>query len=94
MTHAELKEKIQKNPDLLVMDIREAAELDSMGAINGAVHVPMGRVFIKVAAEELPKNTEMVVYCASGKRAGIVAKELQSYGYVIDSVDEPLLLGE
>ena len=94
MTHAELKLRLQENPDLIVIDIREAAELDEIGVIEGAIHIPMGRLFVKVAKEEVAKETEMVVYCASGKRAGVVVRELQSQGYLIESVDEPLVLNK
>lgn len=90
MTHTELQEKMSQNPDLFVVDIREAAELDDYGMIEGANHIPMGRVFIMAGKNELPKETEMAVYCASGTRAGIVANELRSRGYTVESVDEPL----
>ena len=79
-----------ENADLYLVDIREAAELDEEGMIEGANHIPMGRMFIKAAHDELSKESEIVVYCASGTRAGIVAKDLSAKGYNISFVDEPL----
>jgi rhodanese-related sulfurtransferase len=88
MTHSELVQKRGENPNLQVIDIREADELDTNGAIEGADHISMGRMFIKAAQGELSKDVEMVVYCASGTRAGIVARELSDKGYNILSVTE------
>lgn len=90
MTHNELQQKLKDNPDLYLVDIREAAELDETSMIEGANHIPMGRMFIKAAHNELPKESEIVVYCASGTRAGIVAEHLASRGYNISHISEPL----
>ncbi len=89
MTHSELAQKKLENPDLRVIDIREAAEVDVHGMIEGAEHIPMGRVFIKAGSGELTKEDDMVVYCASGTRAGIVAQALSDKGYKITDVNEP-----
>lgn len=90
MTHNELKQKMSENPEIYSVDIREAAELDETEMIEGANHIPMGRMFIKAAHDELPKESEIVVYCASGTRAGIVAESLAAKGYNITHVGEPL----
>jgi len=74
----------------MIIDIREASEVDEQGLIAGADHIPMGRMFIKAAKGELSKDVQMVVYCASGTRAGIVARELSAKGYDIQSVSEAL----
>lgn len=90
MKHSEIAPKQQENPAVVLIDIREAFELDIYGPLEGATHIPMGQMFIKAAKDELPKDTEMIVYCASGLRAGIVARELSEREYKISSVDEPL----
>ncbi len=90
MTHAELKQRMLENPDLFVVDIREAEELDRFGMYTGANHISMGRMFIKAAEGSLPKEAEIVVYCASGTRAGIVAQELSPRGYTVHAVSEPI----
>jgi rhodanese-related sulfurtransferase len=88
MTHAELAQKRIENPSLQVIDLREAAEVDVNGMIEGAEHIPMGRMFIKAGQGELSPDTEMAVYCASGTRADIVARELSARGFKVESVDE------
>ena len=90
MTHKELQQRLKENPDVFLVDIREAAELDEQGMIEGANHIPMGRMFIKAAHDELPKDSKIIVYCASGTRAGVVATELSGKGYEITHVSEPL----
>ena len=56
----ELKKKIDKNPKLIVVDVREKSELRESGAIPGAIHVPMAQIEKRIG--EFPKNAEIVFY--------------------------------
>ena len=38
----DLKDEITRNPELLLIDIREIQELEELGTIPGAVHVARG----------------------------------------------------
>jgi rhodanese-related sulfurtransferase len=57
---AELKKKLDANKDLIVVDVRETAEIKEGGAIPGAIHIPVAQ--IEKRAGELPKNSDIVFY--------------------------------
>jgi rhodanese-related sulfurtransferase len=70
----ELKQKIDAQESLFLLDIRENYEREI--AHIPSVHVPMGEVPTK--ATEFPKNEEVIVICRSGRRAEPVAHLLQN----------------
>lgn len=76
---ASLNEELaDKAPFLL--DIREAAELEKDGYIEGAVNIPVREVLNNL--DKLPGLDEpIVVYCASGHRGGMVMSALKLLGY-------------
>ena len=78
---------LDSNADILLLDIREAEELADQPTILGAIHMPMGKVFIETSKGAIPKNKHIIVFCRTGRRAGIVQRELQAFGYHIDSVE-------
>ncbi len=71
-------ELVEKAPFLL--DVREAAEIEKDGFIQGAVAIPARDVLKNL--DKLPaKDQPIVVYCASGHRGGFVMSALQLLGY-------------
>lgn len=68
----------------VILDVREPEEYVSVtahGTLAGAVHVPRGQVE-RLAADVLPDlDAAIVVVCASGHRAVLVADALQQLGY-------------
>ena len=84
----DLEERIQKNPDLLIVDVREPDEFDAMH-IRGSLSVPRG--ILESAAEwdyeetepELvqARGREVVVVCRSGYRSVLAAHSLQVLGF-------------
>jgi rhodanese-related sulfurtransferase len=71
----------------LVVDVRDAAELQSGGKIKGAVHVPRGMLEFRADPESayhnpaLAKDKTVLVYCASGGRSALSGKTLKDLGY-------------
>jgi rhodanese-related sulfurtransferase len=71
----------------LVVDLREAAEIDDTGAIPGAVHVPRGLLEFKadpahpMHAPELDPARRTILYCASGGRSALAVLSLRQLGY-------------
>src|SRR5581483_11271875 len=67
----------------LVVDIREADERDTVGAIPGTVHVPRGLLEFKadpshaMHLDVLDPDRRTVLYCASGGRSALAARSLQ-----------------
>src|SRR3954449_1682795 len=73
--------------DVLIVDVRDAAELQSGGKIKGAVHVPRGMLEFRADPESpyhnpaLTRDKTVLVYCASGGRSALSGKTLKDLGY-------------
>ena len=62
------------------VDVRERNEWDE-GHIPGAVHVPRSYLESKIEQAVPGRETDLVVYCASGNRSALAAKALEELGY-------------
>ena len=60
ITKEELKEKLEKKVDFIVVDVRSKASYDK-SHIPGAISIPLGD--IEKRHEELPKDKEIILYC-------------------------------
>jgi phage shock protein E len=79
MSAAALAEHQAKHADhVFVLDVRSPEEF-SEGHVPGAVNVPYDQIAARIA--EVPKNKDVVLYCRSGRRAGIAAEVLAANGY-------------
>lgn len=84
----DLEERLQENPDLLILDVREPYEFEAMH-IEGSLNVPRG--ILESACEwdyeeTLPelveaRDREVVVVCRSGNRSVLAAHSMQVLGY-------------
>jgi rhodanese-related sulfurtransferase len=84
----DLEERLQENPDLLILDVREPNEFEAMH-IAGSINVPRG--ILESACEWEYEETvpdlvnarerEVVVVCRSGHRSVLAANSLQVLGY-------------
>ena len=80
-TVSELNESISKlNHDLVLLDVRTQAEYDS-GHILNAINISHEQIleYPELLAEY--KESQMVVFCRSGVRAGKVIQLLESIGF-------------
>ncbi len=75
------------NPDTLVVDVRDAPELETSGKVKGALHVSRGMLEFRADpaspyhnAAFSPDKT-IIIYCASGGRAALAGKRLKEMGY-------------
>jgi rhodanese-related sulfurtransferase len=81
----------------VILDVREPAELDSDGAVAGAVHIPRGLVEAQADADTGKANAALVakrggegrvhVLCASGARAALAADSLREMGYATTVIE-------
>ena len=79
VTQDALVERQQKaDRDLVVLDVRTPEEFVS-GHVPGALNVPHDQLEARMA--EVPQDKDIVLYCQSGRRAGIAANTLASRGY-------------
>ena len=61
------------------LDVRDLQEVN-LGKIPGAVHISRGNLETKVEAV-VPRDAEVVIYCASGNRSAFAADIMQQMGY-------------
>ena len=62
------------------LDVRTDAEY-AEDHIAGSAHIPHEEIALRIADLGLDKNTEIRVYCRSGKRAGVALAALEELGY-------------
>lgn len=84
----DLEEQLEKNPDTLILDVREPYEYDAMH-IKGSINVPRG--ILETACEydyedtvpELveARDRDVVVVCRSGNRSIFATEVMQKMGY-------------
>lgn len=71
----------------LLVDLREAEERSTSGAIEGAVHAPRGMLeFLADTTSpyhrsEFDPSRRVILHCASGGRSALAADLLQQMGY-------------
>jgi rhodanese-related sulfurtransferase len=86
ITPAQAKEMIGKG-EVLVVDVRDAKEVEASGKVAGALHVPRGLLEFKAAPDSpaLDQNFDparpVIVYCASGGRSALSGKTLKDFGF-------------
>ena len=79
MTQEQLLEHQAKHPGhLVVLDVRTPEEF-AAGHVPGAKNVPYDLVAARLG--EIPRDKDVVLYCKSGRRAGLAADVLAANGY-------------
>ena len=64
----------------LILDVRTSAEFSS-GHVPGAVNIPHDELASRLSELNSTSNRPLVVYCRSGKRAGVAGAILLQAGY-------------
>lgn len=73
--------------DALVIDVRDAPEVEKSGRVAGAQHVSRGMLEFRADPEspyhdpQFRKDRPVIVYCASGGRSALAGKVLKDMGY-------------
>src|SRR5512136_3261222 len=86
ITPAQAREMIAKG-NTLVVDVRDAPEVEKSGKIAGAVHVSRGMLEFRADPDSpyhdknFVKDKTVILYCASGGRAALAGKLLKDLGY-------------
>src|SRR5512143_4147254 len=86
ITPAQAREMIAKG-NALVVDVRDAPEVEKSGKVAGAVHVSRGMLEFRADPESpyhdknFAKEKTIILYCASGGRAALGGKVLKDMGY-------------
>src|SRR6516164_4594712 len=86
ITPAQAREMITKG-NALVVDVRDAPEVDKSGKVAGALHVSRGMLEFRADPESpyhdksFTKDKAIILYCASGGRSALAGKVLKDMGY-------------
>jgi rhodanese-related sulfurtransferase len=86
ITPAEAKEMMGRD-NVVVVDVRDAKELEQSGKVAGAVHVPRGLLEFKadpdspIHDKSLGRDKTVILYCGSGGRSALGGKTLKDLGY-------------
>ena len=85
-----LKSMMDKNEDMVIIDVNDKEETDERGMIKGAINVSLGTLYYK-ADQEVPedfkdnriqdRNKKVVVTCGLGLCAAIGGKVLKDMGF-------------
>jgi rhodanese-related sulfurtransferase len=83
---AQAQEMIAKG-NTLVVDVRDAPEVDKTGKVAGAVHVPRGMLEFRADPDSpyydqhFARDKTVILYCASGGRSALSGQALKELGY-------------
>jgi rhodanese-related sulfurtransferase len=80
LTVAQAKERLAKNPQALLIDVREDSEWEKAHATQ-AIHLGKG-ILERDLEKTIPDiNREMIMYCGGGFRSALTADVAQKMGY-------------
>jgi phage shock protein E len=68
------------NPDNVLIDVRTPEEFGS-GHLKNAKNIPVDKIAAEIQNTVPDKEKTIVLYCRSGKRAGIAESRLKEMGY-------------
>ena len=80
LTIAETLARVEKDPSIRLVDIREDREW-ALGHITGAVHMGKGIIERDVEKAIPDKSAEIILYCGGGFRSALSADALGKMGY-------------
>jgi rhodanese-related sulfurtransferase len=84
----DLEEMIEANPDIMLIDIREAIEFDTV-RLKNSIHAPRGTLesccdwdYVETIPELVQaRQKTVVVICRSGNRSALATMTMQMMGY-------------
>jgi rhodanese-related sulfurtransferase len=76
----QLDKILKEKSDLPLLDVREEFEFRS-GHLPGAHLVPASNFWEEFEKLDLSKDQELVVYCRTASRSGMIARQLEQQGW-------------
>jgi rhodanese-related sulfurtransferase len=79
--------KMVAEKNAVIVDVRDAPELQANGKIPGSVHIPRGMIEFRADSDtpyhdaNLTKDRPIILHCASGGRSALSGKTLKDMGY-------------
>ena len=78
-TPADVMAMQKRGEKMTLLDVRDLPEVN-LGKIPGAIHISRGRLEQNIEAA-VPRNSNLVIYCANGNRSALAAVSLRDMGY-------------
>ncbi|VFJ14974.1 MBL fold metallo-hydrolase [Candidatus Nitrosocosmicus franklandus] len=87
----ELKKKMDDGDDFMILDVRTKQEHDmwsiSYDKYRDSMLIPIDTLMSMESLKKLPKDKEIITYCAHGQRSSFAAMALSSMGYKVRTVE-------
>ena len=80
-------QELSEGGNAVVVDVRDAPEVEKSGKVAGAVHIPRGMLEFRADPESpyydqsFARDKTVIVYCAAGGRAALSGQALKEMGY-------------
>jgi rhodanese-related sulfurtransferase len=79
VTPKQVREMQDRGEPVTLLDCRDLQEVN-LGRIPNAAHISRGNLETKIEAV-IPRDANLVIYCASGNRSALAAVTLEEMGY-------------
>ena len=87
ITVQQLKNKMQTDSNLVILDVRTPQELTGeLGHIPGVINIPVQVLSEKMNQLDKYKTNDIAVICRTGHRSSIAAKILEEKGFKVMNV--------
>ncbi|MFQ2093631.1 FAD-dependent oxidoreductase [Aeromonas taiwanensis] len=73
-----------RHPHQVVLDVRNTPELDKLGRIPGAMHIPLDE--LRGRLDELPRDKELLISCQVGLRGHVACRLLSQHGFKVKNL--------
>ncbi|WP_438834323.1 FAD-dependent oxidoreductase [Aeromonas oralensis] len=73
-----------RHPHQKVLDVRNGPELDKLGRIPGALHIPLDE--LRGRLHELPRDKELLISCQVGLRGHVACRLLSQHGFKVKNL--------
>ncbi len=81
MIYMRYKSNQRSHMGKVIIDVREPIEFMA-GHVKGAINIPPAKLMAGAKKlKDVPKDTELVLYCRTGSRSAVSINILQSMGY-------------
>lgn len=88
ITVTQLGEEMELNPELVILDVRNAYELEEyLGHIDGVINIPVQDLEKRINELNEYKDKEIAVICRSGVRSLTATNLLIEYGFSAKNVE-------
>ena len=77
----------------MIIDVREPIEF-KLGHVRGAINIPPSKLMAGAdKLRDVPKDTELILYCRTGSRSAVSMNILQNMGYtnIVNGVNKDIV---